>query len=462
MACTLLLAYSIHFARILACFSLLAGSPAKDPETEPTLVRVNLITEIRDARGMVELNGKILPNYAPTIIQEYSSTGIVLDLKGNILTFLGYRWVDIQSRNPRIEIIGIDGQKWKGKLIGIDQRNGVAVVKLLDGKLERTAVCVQCEIKDGVEIETPVIGDPGISQYEEAQILSVGTRQGIPESKGLTITMSRPFQDIGQPILTLDHRVLGYVASQDSTDMRTVVYPIDQLLSSAKEILRRGGDIRVGWLGVFVPTDSPSGSDAGIVVQDVAAGSPAHKAGLSAQDSLIKYNGREIGNSRQFVQLVQGTPIGSKASLEIIRGGKPMTITAIVEARKSQPNPIRLSFNSPNLFDFPISGMMPETGEPQRALGVTAYALTPFLANALQMPGQRGLFVANVDKQKPADLAGLIVGDVIVAMDNQPISDAMSFTSFLLTHNWGDRLMLRVLRKGAEHTITIPLPKQNP
>jgi serine protease Do len=285
--------------------------------------------------------------------------------------------------------------------------------------------------------------------------------QGSPELQGLTMTVNRPFRNVGQPILTLDYRVLGYVASQDSTDGRTMVYPIDQLLSSAKEILKRGGDIQVGWLGVYVPTDSTSGSDTGVVVQDVTAGSPAHKAGLTVRDSLLRYNGREIQNSRQFVQLVQGTPIGSKANLDILRGGKPMTITATIEARKPQPNPVRLSLNSQNIFDNPASGMLPEMREPQRALGVTAYALTPFLADALQMPGQRGLFVANVDKQKPADLAGLHVGDVIVAMDGQPIRDAMTFTSFLLNHRWNDQLVLQVLRKGTEHTIAIPFPKQN-
>ncbi len=461
MACTLLVAYSIQLGRVLALWTLLTGAPAKSPEIAPAQVRVSIITETRGGNDVVELNGKIIANYNPTIIQEYSSTGIVFDPNGHIMTFLGYRWVDIYNQNPRIEITTIDGRKRKGKLIGIDQRNGVAVIKSLEGKLKETPICNQCEIKDGVQIKAPVIGNPGKSQYSEAEVLSVGRGQGIQLPSGLVLTVNRPIQEIGQPILTEDHRVFGFVAGHDPIDRRMVVYyPIDQLLSSAKDVLKARGDIRVGWLGVFVPPDSPSETSDGVVIQNVTPGSPAQKAGLAAMDALLKYNGREIRDSRQFIQLVQDTPIGSKANIEILRNGKPMTLNATIEARMPQPNPVRLSFNIPGIFDIPPAGMLPGAAEPQRTLGITAYGLTPFLADSLGMSGQKGLFVANVDKQKPADVAGLRVGDVIVEMDGQPIGDALNFTSFLLTHRWGDQLELRVLRKGIQQTIVIPFPQQ--
>jgi serine protease Do len=73
------------------------------------------------------------------------------------------------------------------------------------------------------------------------------------------------------------------------------------------------------------------------------------------------------------------------------------------------------------------------------------------------MPGQAGLLVTDVVKQMPADRAGVLDGDVIVAMDGQPIFDAASFASYWQSHGLGSELILTVLRKGVERSIAVPV-----
>jgi hypothetical protein len=68
---------------------------------EPNLVRVNVISETRWTGDSVVINGKKLPDYQPRIVQVFPSTGVVLDDRGHVLTFLGYRWIEIQSQQPR-------------------------------------------------------------------------------------------------------------------------------------------------------------------------------------------------------------------------------------------------------------------------------------------------------------------------------------------------------------------------
>jgi serine protease Do len=434
---------------------------ASDPESGPILLRVNFITEIHGAKDSVEINGRMISDYSPVIIEVFSSTGIALDDKGHIMTFLGYHWMDIDGQDPRIEISSNGGHKWKGELIGIDQSTGVSVVRLLDGKLKKTPVCIKCEIKNGATVMAPVIGRRGPSRFQEAQILSVGAGRGIPGQGAWTIQMNRPFPDIGLPVLAADGRILGFVASQDPSSFRTVVYPISQLLASAEKILKSGGDIRAGWLGVFL-NDTASAANPGVAIQGVELDSPAQKAGLASGDFLVKYDGRQITDARQFIPLVQNTPIGSKAVLEILRQGQPMTVTSSIEARRLQRVQRRLAFNFPGAVSRQAVGMFSEPNifNPKPLVGLDTVLLTPPLADAMQMPEQTGLLVIDVARQLPADRAGVLAGDVIVAVDGRPIVDAPGFAAYLQTRDWSRQLELKIIRKGMERNITVQLPNQ--
>jgi len=465
---------SLPFVGILSCFLLLAGVPdsmahhflffpigsviqkAQSQQTEPTLVRVTIVTRFEGAKDTVEINGKLLTGSSPVITQSFSSTGIVLDQKGDIMTFLGYRWLDIQNHKPAIEV-SKEGQKWKGKLVGIDQRNGVAVIALTGGKLKVTPTCDECEIRDGTTVMAPVSAER--SQLRRAQIVSIGTGPATPQPGGWIITVDHPFPDIGQPILTADHRVLGFIASQDPMGIRNTVYPIAQLLASAKQILTTGKDIRTGWLGLFVLDSNPA-IGPGVLVQSVEPDSPAKSAGLIPGDFLVKYNGERVRDSSQYIQLVEGSAIGSTANLEIIRRGKPVTLNASIEARRPQLNTGRVSFNLPAGFGFPAVGMFSEPAPRNQRLliGVDTILLDPPLADALQIPVQHGVLVIDVLKGSPADLAGVLIGDAILSIDGQPITNAPDFVAFMVTHSWGAQVLLQVNRKGDEHIIPVHIP----
>jgi S1-C subfamily serine protease len=457
MACALLV-YSINLARILAYCSMLAVPAQKEQQSvEETLVQVNIITQSQGAKGAFEINGKQIKDYRPLIIQDFSSTGIVMDHSGNVMTFLGYRWVDILNRNPQVEVTTGTGQKWKGKLIGIDQTNSVAVIQT-NGKLKKTPLCTGCEVKDGITVMSPIVRGPDLSQYQEAQILSVGRESAISDQSSWILALNHPFPEIGQPILTMDRRVLGFIAGQDPA----IVYPIDQMIASANKILKTGGDIRAGWLGVLIVDTQPE-KDAGIVIQTVEPGSPAQKAGLVAQDFLHKYDGKEIQNARQFIQRVEETPIGSKVNLEIIREGNPLNLTATIEARNTQQNIGRLSLDLYRALGFSPVEIPEETksNEPQLRVGLEVTSLNPAKADKLKIHGQTGLLITEVVKQSRAERAGVCVDDVIVSLNGQRFTDPLSLASFLQNNGLSSQLILKILRKGAKRTITIQVPDQN-
>jgi S1-C subfamily serine protease len=468
MACTILVT-TFHLARVVALLLFLthpSGGMSFDFQenanrnVQPNLVRVSIITESRGAKGTFEINGKVLKDYDPVLIHVFSSTGIVLDHAGHVLTFPGYSWVDIQGRNSRIEITAPGGQKWKGRLVGIDQTNGAAVVQITGAKLRKTPICAGCEIKDGARVVTPVDEAAGMQEFE-ARIVSVGNNT-IAEQSRWVMTLNRPFPEIGQPILTTDHRVLGFVASQDPLGARAIVYPISTLISSADRIIKKGGDIPAGWLGVFV-TDSLPAANSGVVVQGVVPESPAQKAGIAPQDSLLKYNGQQIVDALQFIDLVQSTPIGTKATLEIIRQGNPMTLTALIGPLRVQRKSARPALNLSDVYRATFNpGSLPGSSlQPQYLIGIGATLITPDLSKALQLSSQTGLLVTDVEKDRPAGLAGIEVGDIVLSIDGQPIVDAPGFMSHFLTRDWRTPLLLEISHKGTVRTVSIQLPEQH-
>ena len=70
---------------------------------------------------------------------------------------------------------------------------------------------------------------------------------------------------------------------------------------------------------------------------------------------------------------------------------------------------------------------------------------------------ESALLVAGVVAGSPADLAGLLVGDVIVTFDGQPISSAESLLDVISGNRVGQTVALKILRGGkmAEVTVTV-------
>ena len=443
---------SIPFARIFrtaALLSFLVGTTVAFGETpsastpaaaaavsDPNVVRVTIISEFRGPKGTVELDGKILNDYSPIIIQDFSSAGIVLDDRGHVMTFLSYRWIDIPSDKLRIEISTPEGKMLPGKLIGIDQRSGVAVIRATEGKLAPTQVCESCAGESDVIVMVPTRETTAMAngpRFGERRVVAGGMTEVSGGTPGaFRVPMREPIPDISLPVLNRDLRVIGLMTGQDVQG--PVVYPVKQLLDSARQVVQAGGDIRAGWLGIMLQ-DAP----AGVIVQNVEPGSPAAEAGLSPRDFLLRYNSSLIENSRQFIGLVENTPVGSKARIDINRRGKPLSLTAKIRARQTQAAQ-NLSLNSP-----------------QYVVGLDTVVMTPDLADALQVPGQAGLLVIGVFPDTPAAAAGVLEGDVVTAMDGQPIFDAASFASYWQSHGIGDRLILQVLRKGKNRNITVKI-----
>ncbi len=106
------------------------------------------------------------------------------------------------------------------------------------------------------------------------------------------------------------------------------------------------------WIGVPVSPVDPTlashlpalKSGVGLIVNDVVKGSPAEVAGLLKNDILATMDGKPLTN-RSLIEQIQASQ-GRPMPLEILRGGKPLTIT-VTPARRAHPTTINLPGGRP-------------------------------------------------------------------------------------------------------------------
>jgi C-terminal processing protease CtpA/Prc len=199
---------------------------------------------------------------------------------------------------------------------------------------------------------------------------------------------------------------------------------------------------------------------AGVVVNEVNAGSPAEQAGLKAGDIVLDYDGERVRSARQFTRLVRETPEGRPVAIGIVRDGKKQTVNATPEAGRMTWNvgpdvdralreaergmrgfrfdvpapyfdfryddrdrdnrePRRFEYRLPQEFRFPAPGSrFPNS---RCRLGVSVQSITPELAEFFGAKNG-GALVSSVSRDSAAATAGIKAGDVIVSINGKAVS----------------------------------------
>jgi serine protease Do len=210
------------------------------------------------------------------------------------------------------------------------------------------------------------------------------------------------------------------------------------------------GDVRIfdgrgSRLGVMVrdldAADGAAASAGGVKIESVEEGSPAGKAGIQTGDVVVEYDGERVRSARQFTRLVQETPQGRQVPLAVLRNGQRQTINAAPEAggmawdfevdTDAIHREVERGLDGVRAFRLPPpdAGFLFEGGMPsgRGRLGVTVDSLTDQLGQYFGA-ADGGALITTVQKDSPADKAGLKAGDVITSVNGERVRDAADVT----------------------------------
>jgi serine protease Do len=237
----------------------------------------------------------------------------------------------------------------------------------------------------------------------------------------------------GGPMFDLNGNVVGINTAIYSPSGGNVGIGFAIPAEQAKPVvlqLMKGERIHRGYLGVQIQPMSDDiaqslklPKDRGEIVARVEPGQPAARAGVQQGDVIVKVNGKDVTPDNTLSYIVAGQPVGSKVTIDVIRNGKPMTLTAMLAERppEDQLNPDDQDKDNDGA---PDSGSQTAPNSLRSSLGLSLQTLTPQIAQQLGLTaGTRGVVVTGVDDSSDAGSKGLQPRDVILSIANRPVSN---------------------------------------
>ena len=339
-------------------------------------------------------------------------SGLIINKEGYILTN------DHVVKDAESIQIKLSNEKvYNGKVVGEDQKTDLAIVKISASEELPTAVLGDSD-KLQVGQWAIAIGNPfGLDRTVTVGVISATGRadMGIETYEDFIQTdASINPGNSGGPLLNVYGEVIGIntaiVASGQGIGF---AIPINMAKHVVEQLIRKGSVSR-GWLGVTIQpvTEDLAQSfglknSRGALVSDIMAGSPAEKAGIKQGDVIVRFGGKEVKDSRQLQMVVGDTPAGQKVPVDILRDGKPQTLTVTLSSSDS------------------AAAVKPKSTAPQSGwFGLTVEELP----RNLQTRGLSGVIVAEIDPDGVAADAGIQQGDIIISVNRKKVAGLADYS----------------------------------
>ncbi len=225
------------------------------------------------------------------------------------------------------------------------------------------------------------------------------------------------------------------------------------------------------WLGVYTQTVDRDISDAfeldidyGAIVNEVLGDSPADEAGINDGDVIISFDGQKVWDQDDLLDFIEDKKAGESVALELIRDGKSVTVNVELGKRPRS----RGFFSSGtkrrhgNSFRFaPDRGKVYQFGFSSGYVGVSLTTLSEQLADYFGVKGNKGVLITEVTEDSPAKEAGLKAGDVIVAIEDEEISDYSDVKEIVAESDKGDKLTFTILRNKRQQKIEVEVAESD-
>ena len=376
--------------------------------------------------------------------QHSLGSGFVINEDGYILTNN-----HVVAESDEIVVNFSDTHKYPAKIVGVDSKTDVAVIKIeTKGKLSYAPLGDSDVLQVGDWVMA--VGNPFA--------LSHTVTAGIVSAKGRVIGAG-PYDDFIQTDASINPGNSGgplFNTRGEVVGINTAIFaggqglgfaiPINMAKRLIPQLVEKGKITNRGWLGVQIQEmtdelaksfdlDTPKGA----LVGDVVAGSPAEKGGLKRGDVILKVDGKDIEKWSELPMLVASIESGKTIKLDVLRNGKRQELNVTLGKMPAEGEPVGRE----------------EDGKLKKAdmLGLVVRVITMEEAHGLGVAQGKGVLVARVEPGSSAEGADVRAGDIIFEINGEAVNSSADYEGCLKKLKKGG--IVRLLIKRGPATIYV-------
>jgi len=371
-------------------------------------------------------------------------SGFIIESNGLILTN-----AHVVEGATTIYVTLTDKREFKAKLLGMDKRTDVAVVKIEARDLPRLPLGDSSKVRVGEWVLA--IGSPfGLENTVTAGIVSAKSRDTGDYLPFIQTDVAVNPGNSGGPLLNTAGQVIGInsqIFSRSGGYMGiSFAIPIDEAMRVADQ-LRANGKMTRGRIGVAlgemtkeVAESLGLGKPRGAYVRNVEPGGPAAAGGIEAGDVILSFNGREINKSTDLPRVVGEAKPGSTATVQVWRKGATRELSVTVADTDAGQASTKKS-------DAPAAN-----SNSANSLGVAVADLSDAKKKDLNIKG--GVEVTGLG-DGPLARAGVRPGDVIIRIADADITGVKQFEA--LVKGLDANKAVPVFIRRSDSTLVIPV-----
>jgi serine protease Do len=440
------------FTRFLAALALVAcegasGSPSGSQQSQlqtssPGSVNSSRRTAITDAvarvsPSVVTVQTEVVERVPADVFEQFFGgrsgqrsaaglgSGFIVRPDGAIVTN-----AHVVAGASRIQVAMRDGTTYPARLIGSDETNDIAVIKIDAKNLPVAPLGSSSDLLIG---EWAIaIGNPyGFILANSEPSVTAGVVSGTgrnlalqSEGAGVYVDMIQTDASInpgnsGGPLVNAAGEVIGVNSSIFSPSGGSIgigfAIPINRARRVVDDLLAHGV-VRRPWIGIqpeLSRARDGAPTNGGVVVASVVPGSPAARAGIRAGDVITRSRSRTLHNPYDWYAELLELRVGESDSILVKRGGRVIPISVQVVD-------------------------LPDVNAPRVTVlrELELITVTPSIRAQYQIQSRQGALVNRVSDRVQQQI-GIQSGDVIVQINRTPIADAESVNRILTTYGRG-------------------------
>ena len=389
------------------------------------------------------------PAYNPSTMA--LGSGFIIDEKGYVITNN-----HVVAGSDEIYVKLSDNTELLAIIVGTDPKTDLALLKIeAQRKLPYATFADSSQIRVGdvvIAIGNPLgYGGTVTTGIVSSKSRDLGVNQDELVDNFIQTDAAINTGNSGGPLYNIEGQVIGLnTAIPDISSGTNIGIGFAIPSNTVQDImqqLKEKGKISRGRLDIAIQEITKELVDAlalsknyGVLVVDVRAGGIGDKAGLKRGDLITEFNDRKVLNSRKLQLFVADSHIGDKVKLSIIRDNKPLTLTTEITQTEPQEE----------------SGIIDPATTVQRS-GVSFSDASDALRTKFGLIDKaEGIVVVDLGSEELN--FDLRLGDVVTAINQQPISDIKQFDKIYQTMKDNKKENVVLLIKRRDLTMFVALP----